>query len=70
MPVRWWFHAKTRTADGRVTLIKLFKLSKVKIRRHLKIKAAATPYDSAYTAYFSQLKPDLILFKAGSRKWL
>lgn len=54
MPVRWWFHAKTRTTDGKVTMLKLFKLSKVKIRRHLKIKAAATPYDSAYASYFTQ----------------
>lgn len=54
MPVRWWLHAKNRTTDGKVMLTKLFKLSKVKIRRHLKIKAAATPYDSAYTSYFSQ----------------
>jgi RNA-directed DNA polymerase len=54
MPVRWWFHAKTRTADGKVITLKLLKLSKVKIKRHLKIKAAATPYDSAYTTYFAQ----------------
>ncbi len=56
MPVRWWFHAKTHTADGKVITLKLFKLSKVKIRRHRKIKAAATPYNSAYTAYFVQLE--------------
>jgi RNA-directed DNA polymerase len=54
MPVTWWFHAKSHTTDGKPVLLKLFKLAKVKIERHLKIKAAATPYDSAYTAYFSQ----------------
>jgi RNA-directed DNA polymerase len=54
MPVTWWFHTKSHTTDGKPVFLKLFKLAKVKIERHLKIKADATPYDSAYTAYFSQ----------------
>jgi RNA-directed DNA polymerase len=44
MPVTWWFHAKSHTADGSSVCVKLFKISKVKIERHLKIRAAATPY--------------------------
>jgi RNA-directed DNA polymerase len=54
MPTTWWFHAKSHTVEGKPVYFKLFKLAQVKIERHLKIRADATPYDSAYTAYFDQ----------------
>ena len=66
MPVTWWFNAKSHTADGKPVHLKLFKLAKVKIERHLKIKADATPYDSAYITYFAQRDTRFNLVNAGS----
>jgi RNA-directed DNA polymerase len=54
MPTSWWFHAKSYTAEGNLVLLKLFILAQVKIERHVKIKAEATPYHSAYESYFAQ----------------
>jgi RNA-directed DNA polymerase len=66
MPVTWWFHAKSHTTDGKPVYLKLFKIAKVKIERHLKIKADATPYDSVYTAYFAQRDTRFNFVNAGS----
>jgi RNA-directed DNA polymerase len=55
-PATWWFHAKSYTADGHPELFKLFKLAHVKIERYVKIRAEATPYDSAYVPYFAKRK--------------
>ncbi len=66
MPVRWWFHVKSYAADGKPVYLKLFKLAKVKIRRHLKIKTAAASYDSAYAVYFSQREARFNFVNAGS----
>jgi RNA-directed DNA polymerase len=53
-PATWWFHAKSFTADSHPEVFKLFKLAHVKIERHIKIREEATPYDSAYVAYFAK----------------
>jgi hypothetical protein len=50
------FHAKSYTADDHQELFKLFVLTHVKIERHIKIRAEATLYDSAYVAYFAKRK--------------
>ena len=34
--------------------VDLFEASSVVIKRHIKIRAEATPYDSRFTAYFSK----------------
>jgi len=34
--------------------VDLFKASSVAIKRHIKIKAEATPYDPRFTEYFSK----------------
>jgi hypothetical protein len=54
MPKTWWFHAKSYTAENNLVLLKLFILAQVKIERHVKIKAEATPYHSAYELNFAQ----------------
>lgn len=59
---------KSYAADGKPLYFKLFKLAQVKIERHLKIKADATPYDSAYTTYFAQRDTRFNFVNAGARK--
>lgn len=55
-PNNWWFHAKTRTADGHADMFKLYRMASTKIVRHVKVIADATPYDPAYTSYFVRRK--------------
>lgn len=52
-PRNWIFHAKPK-ADGNNTRpnIDLFSANSVAIKRHVKIKAEATPYDPRFTEYF------------------
>lgn len=38
------------------SIIELFDTGYVKIKRHIKIKAEATPFDSEYKDYFTRLK--------------
>jgi RNA-directed DNA polymerase len=52
----WQFHVRTHGADNRLVFFKLFGVAKMKIQRHVKIRAAATPYDSAFITYFDQRK--------------
>ena len=42
------------TANGTRRWITLFKLSDLAIRRHIKIRAAANPFESAYRKYFRE----------------
>ncbi len=48
----WIFSAKTSKGKDTVAYIDLFKASSVPIKRHVKIRAEATPFDPAYKAYF------------------
>jgi len=52
----WIFSAIIRGPSGTQTREELFRLSEVSIQRHIKIKAAATPYDPMYRDYFEQHK--------------
>lgn len=52
----WIFFAKTKEEDGADNYVDLFKAGYVAIRRHIKIKAEATPYDPRFTEYFSKRK--------------
>lgn len=51
----WIFFAKTQDKDGNVSMLDLFKAAGVSIKRHIKIKGAATPYDPAFKDYFEWL---------------
>ncbi len=55
-PNNWWFHAKTRTADGHADMFRLIRMASTKIVRHVKVIAKATPYDPAYNSYFERRK--------------
>ena len=47
---RWIFSVKLRTKEKQC--LDLFTASQISIRRHVKIKAQATPYDPEYKDYF------------------
>ena len=51
---RWIFSVKVKNRWGGYTFLDLFTASQLPIRRHIKIKAEANPYDPQYTEYFSK----------------
>lgn len=50
---RWIFFTKVKHRDGTQSVLDLKKSASTRIRLHVKIRAEATPYDTAYRAYFS-----------------
>lgn len=66
---QWMFFAKMRDEDGEWTTLDLNKASDVKISRHVKIKAKATPYDSQFKDYFEyRFKMRKKINKSGFRR--
>ena len=51
----WIITAATWRADSSVSYLDLFQASSVPIRRHVKVRAAATAFDPAFRDYFRQL---------------
>jgi len=51
---RWRFHCITKDKAGKKKPLYLKNASDTKIRRHIKIKSAATPFDPLYKEYFEQ----------------
>ncbi|MBF0552031.1 MAG: group II intron reverse transcriptase/maturase [Deltaproteobacteria bacterium] len=52
----WIFFARTHDRDNEPELLDLFKASSVAIKRHIKIRGEATPYDPAFKDYFIMRK--------------
>ncbi len=52
----WVFFARIYKPNASPSAIMLMEAGKVKIIRHVKVKADATPYDPAYTEYFASRK--------------
>ena len=50
----WIFSTKIRTSEGKTAHLDLFDAAAVRIRRHIKIRAEATPYDPTYSEYFEK----------------
>ena len=50
----WVFGTMVNKSDGDSVYVKLAKASDTKIRRHIKIKAEANPFDPAYESYFEK----------------
>jgi RNA-directed DNA polymerase len=48
----WVFGTKIKTEDGTVIMVKLVNASDTPIRRHIKIKAEANPFNPAWEEYF------------------
>jgi RNA-directed DNA polymerase len=51
---RWVFHAARRNDDGNVVKMDLIRAGRTRIVRHIKIKAAANPYDPGWNDYFME----------------
>lgn len=60
----WRFHCKIKDKDGKQKLLYLKNASDTKIRRHIKIKSAATPFNPLYKEYFEQREQERIRRKA------
>ena len=50
----WIFSARTLKEGNEITYVDLFNASSVAIKRHIKIKAEATPFDARFTEYFEE----------------
>jgi RNA-directed DNA polymerase len=51
---RWIFSVKVKNRQGKYCFLDLFKATQLPIRRHIKIRAEANPYDPQYAEYFSK----------------
>ena len=51
---RWTFTAGIKPYRGRYILRTLFKATSVAIKRHIKIRADANPYNPKYKEYFAK----------------
>jgi len=51
---RWVFHAITKDKRGKPQYLDCVNISHTPIKRHVKIKADATPFDPAYRDYIQQ----------------
>jgi RNA-directed DNA polymerase len=51
---RWVFHGKTVDERGRVRPVDLDKTASTRIRRHVKVRGDANPYDPAWEVYFEE----------------
>lgn len=63
---RWCFFCKVKTEKGK-KLYTLTKASDTKIRRHIKIKGRATPYNSDFNGYFTERENRLKIERIKSR---
>lgn len=52
----WTFNAGLQPYQGRYRLLSLFKAKSVEIKRHIKIRAEANPYNPKYKEYFEKRK--------------
>lgn len=66
----WTFAADTVDMDGRRGLAALRYAEDVKIRRHIKVRSGANPFDPADDAYFGRLRVERLLAKHGHRQQL
>jgi len=73
-PRDWVFAAKVDKANGKTVFMKLFSASSTPIRRHVKIKSEAHPYDMAWEPYFEKrrillVKDELALYGRVKKLW-
>lgn len=55
------FHTHTVNEDGAKVVIRLFAMASIPIRRHVKVKNAANPYDPTWEVYFEQRQYNRVL---------
>lgn len=64
----WIFSAKTSNTNSIKSYVDLFEASAVPVKRHIKIKAEATPYDPRFTEYFEKRTRYLKATRARSKQ--
>jgi len=50
----WNFYAKVKDKEGKTILLYLYEASKTPIKRHIKIRSDANPYNPEFNDYFKQ----------------
>ena len=70
----WIFAAKIKKGNGKADYMKLYWTTDTPIRRHVKIKAEAHPYNMAWESYFEERKfqkvnDDLTLYGRVKKLW-
>lgn len=65
----WIFYAKLKGKQPGKDYLHLFTAAKVPIRRHIKIKAEATPHDARYINYFIQREQRKKIILKTERRW-
>ena len=73
-PRNWVFAVKVEKSNGKTDYRKLYSAASTPIRRHVKIKAEAHPYDMAWESYFEKrnihkVKDDLTLYGRVKKLW-
>ncbi len=64
---KWVFAAQEQKRDGTRKWVTLQNLAAISIRRHVKVRAAANPFDPAWQAYFEQRERHLMADVLGKR---
>lgn len=64
----WIFSARTLKEGNEITYVDLFNASSVAIKRHIKIKAEATPFDARFTEYFEERERKSVRNSAKSKQ--
>ena len=60
----WIFSTKVKDKEGNVSYLDLVDIAKISIKRHVKLKAASTPYDPQYHEYLDKRLKE----RSGKRK--
>ncbi|RDI41146.1 group II intron reverse transcriptase/maturase [Aquicella lusitana] len=64
----WVFFTKVKRKDGVSINVDLVEMSRTPIKRHIKVKAEATPFDSSYHNYFDKRISERESVKSSSKK--
>ncbi len=68
---QWIFFAKTRNKNDETIFLELFNANSVAIKRHVKIRADANPFDPQFKEYFEKRKSKKVKAQPWmNRKWL
>jgi len=71
---KWIFAVKTKLSDGKTDYMRLYSAASTPIRRHVKIKSEAHPFDMTWEPYFEdrktqKVKGDLALYGRVTKLW-
>lgn len=67
---RWIFSVKVKNRWGKYSFLDLFTATQLPIRRHIKIRAEANPYDPKHADYFSKRERLKIKLRIQDREFL